>query len=186
MNEEKLIIRMADEHDAKEILAIYVPYIKKTTVTFEYAVPRLIEFKKRIIDILKKYPFIVAIYDNQIVGYAYASAFHKRIAYMYSVETSIYIKMNYRRNKIGRKLYGKLEEILLQQNIKNLYACIAFPNSESIDFHTKMGYKIVGHFNNCGYKFGEWKDVVWMEKIVNDHFDNPKPFISITETNNVF
>lgn len=57
-----------------------------------------------------------------------------------------------------------------------MYACIAYAeaedkylNHDSIDFHEHMGFKVVGHFNKCGYKFGRYYDVLWMEKIIGKH-----------------
>ncbi|MBQ6580117.1 MAG: GNAT family N-acetyltransferase, partial [Oscillospiraceae bacterium] len=52
-------IRFATEKDAEAILKIYAPYIEKTAITFEYEVPSLSEFSKRIAEIQKKYPWIV-------------------------------------------------------------------------------------------------------------------------------
>lgn len=180
MDKNKLTIRMASISDAKYLLAIYAPYVEETSVSFEYEVPSLKEFKSRISNTLKKYPYLVAILDNQIVGYAYASDFHHRAAYQWSVETSIYVSQNFRRNKIGEKLYESLENILLKQKINNVYACIGCPNEESINFHAKHGFQNVAHFNKCGYKLAEWHDVVWMEKHINDHVDEPNFFIPIT------
>ena len=89
MNE--IIIRTATPEDAKELLEIYAPYVKNTAITFEYEVPSEDEFKKRIEQVLEKYPYLVAENNGEIVGYAYASSFHSRAAYQWGVETSIYV-----------------------------------------------------------------------------------------------
>ena len=39
----------------------------------------------------------------------------------------------------------------------------------STQFHEHMGYKTVGEFRKCGYKFGRWYNMVWMEKIIGEH-----------------
>ena len=41
-------------------------------------------------------------------------------------------------------------------------------------FHEKMGYKLVGRFHQCGYKFGKWYDMIWMEKMLGEHTENPE------------
>lgn len=33
----------------------------------------------------------------------------------------------------------------------------------------KMGFTLVGRFHNSGYKFGEWYDMIWMEKMIGEH-----------------
>ena len=122
---DKLHIRTAQISDAEELLAIYKPYIENTAITFEYDVPSIEEFANRIKTTLKKYPYIVAELNGKIVGYAYAEVFKGRKAYDWSVETSIYIRLENHGNGIGRKLYEKLEEILTKQGVTNVNACIA-------------------------------------------------------------
>ena len=63
----------------------------ETAVTFECEVPTAEEFKRRIASVLEAYPYLVAVEDGRIVGYAYASSFHDRAAYMWSAEVSIYV-----------------------------------------------------------------------------------------------
>ncbi|AND83826.1 GNAT family N-acetyltransferase [Clostridium tyrobutyricum] len=183
-----ITIRMATKADAKEILDIYVPYVNNTAISFEYDVPSVEEFTDRIINISKQYPYIVAIDSNRIIGYAYASSFNKRVAYDWAVETTIYLRQNCRGKGIGRKLYLALEEILKRQNILNLNACIAYTSTEnayltntSMYFHEHLGYKKIGHFTKCGYKFGSWYDMIWMEKIIGEHSETPKSVIPISE-----
>lgn len=190
MKKEDLYIRVATIDDAKEILDIYAPYVENTAITFEYDVPSLEEFEERIKNTLKKYPYIVIESKGEILGYAYTGAFGKREAYDWGVETSIYIKENKGKMGLGKKLYKALEDISKAQNILNLYACIAYPEVEdeyltknSVDFHQYLGYKIVGEFNKCGYKFGKWYNMVWMEKNIGNHEPNPLPIIHFPNLN---
>lgn len=73
-------IRIASEQDAEALLAIYAPYVQKTAVTFEYETPTVDAFAARIRRILKKYPYLVAEQDKELIGYACAGAFHERAA----------------------------------------------------------------------------------------------------------
>ena len=127
----------------------------------------------------EKYPYLAALAEGRIVGYAYVSPFKERAAYDWAVETSIYVAMDARRMGVGAKLYAKLEECLKAQGILNVNACIGYPEKEdeyltrdSVRFHEKLGYKMVGQFHACGYKFDRWYDMVWMEKIIGEHRDN--------------
>ena len=172
----KNTIRIARAEDAEELLRIYAPYVKETAITFEYEVPTVEEFKERIIKTLQKYPYLVAEVDGEAVGYAYAGAFKERAAYDWAVESTVYIKNNKRKMGIGSELYNALEKILHMQNIINVNACIAYTDNDdeyltkgSVMFHENMGYKTVGRFHKCGYKFNKWYDMVWMEK----HLDVP-------------
>ena len=184
MEENMAKIRIAVPGDAKELLSIYAPYVEKTAITFEYDVPSLEEFQRRIRHTLERYPYLAAEQDGQILGYAYTGPFVGRAAYQWAAETSIYLRKDARRMGIGRKLYDALEDISRRQNILNLNACIGYPEQEdeyltmdSVRFHSQMGYRMVGKFYQCGYKFGRWYHMVWMEKIIGEHRDQPAPLI---------
>lgn len=182
-------IRNAELNDAEELLKIYAPYVTETAITFEYDVPSIDEFTNRIADVLKRFPYLVAEENGEIIGYAYANAFHSRPAYEHAVEATIYVRADKRRTGTGKLLYDRLEKILKQQNITNLYVCIACTESidehltnDSVTFHSHMGYRMIGVFKKCGYKFNSWYDMVWMEKIIGSHVKNqPKviPFPQI-------
>ena len=153
--------------DAEELLEIYAPYVENTAITFEYDVPSKDEFEERIKNISAKYPYIKAVHEGKIVGYAYAASFKDRRAYDWSVETTIYVKNNCKRMGIGKVLYEVLEQELKDMGILNMNACIARPvqegrylNDDSIRFHDNMGFTEVGHFHNSGYKFGQWFDMI--------------------------
>lgn len=177
---EKQQIRAAKPEDAKALLAIYAPYVTETAVTFEYEIPTLEEFEGRICHTLEKYPYLVAEEDGEIIGYAYAGVFKGRPAYDWSAETSIYLRWDRRKKGVGRKLYEALEQALVLQNILNVNACITYIEKEdeyvtknSAQFHEHMGYRLVGKFHACGYKFGRWYDMIWMEKHLGEHTAHP-------------
>lgn len=169
-------IRVAVIDDAAKLLEIYAPYVLNTAITFEYEVPSGEMFAERIRRTLDRYPYLVAEQGREIAGYAYAGPFKERAAYDWAVETSIYVKQGKKKAGIGRALYERLEYYLRLQNIVNLNACIACPETEdryltrdSIAFHEHMGYRMVGEFHQCGYKFDRWYNMVWMEKLIGAH-----------------
>lgn len=177
-----LTIRSAAPADAAALLAIYAPYVERTAITFEYDVPSVEEFAARIGNTRKRYPYLVAEADGKILGYAYVGPFHDRPAYDWSVETSIYVDQEHKKSGIGKTLYAALENALKEQGILNLYACIASPETEdeyltrdSIRFHEHLGYRMVGEFRQCGYKFNRWYNMVWMEKFIGSHLDIQPP-----------
>lgn len=171
-------ICIAGPEDAAALLDIYAPYVENTAITFEYTVPTAEEFKKRISRVLERYPYLAAEKDGEFLGYAYVSPFHERKAYDWAVETSIYVSREKKRMGVGKKLYEALEHILAAQNILNLNACIAWPSEEdeyltkdSVRFHERLGYRFVGEFHQCGYKFHRWYNMVWMEKSIGEHLE---------------
>lgn len=183
-----ITIRIATKSDARELLSIYAYYVQYTAITFEFEVPTLEEFENRIKTTLQSYPYLVAEVDGNIAGYIYAGRFRARAAYDWSVSTSVYIGQEYHRMGIGRLLYERLEEILRQQNVMNVYAGVADPMEEdeyltrnSEHFHEAMGYKTVARFHACGSKFGRWYNLIEMEKVIGERTSPPKEFISFQE-----
>lgn len=166
-------IRGATPADAPALLEIYAYYVEQTAVSFETVTPTAEEFAARIANTLKNYPYFVAEIYGKIRGYAYAESFVGREAYRFSAELTIYLDKNFRGKGLGTKLYSALEQNLRERGIKNLYACIGFPEVEdefltlaSVNFHARRGFKICGKFTNCGFKFNRWYSMVWMEKIL--------------------
>lgn len=179
---------MATVADAATLREIYLPYVRTTAVTFELEDPTLEDFTERVRKTLERYPYIVAVEEGEIVGYAYASAFRPRAAYLHSIETSIYMRMDYRGKGVGRRLYETLAKLLVLQNVFNMEACIAHydPADEYVPatsrlFHERLGFKLVGKFNKCAHKFGRWYDMIWMERILGDHIADPQPFLPLPQ-----
>lgn len=92
-----------------------------------------------------------------------------------------YVAQEERSHGVGEALYRVLEEILRRQNITNVNACIVYPYPESIGFHEHLGYHMAAHFTKCGYKLGQWRDMVWMEKLLGEHPAAPQPVVPVSQ-----
>lgn len=173
---DSLIIRSATLDDCRKILEIYSYYVTNTAISYEYTVPSYEEFRQRIAATLEKYPYFVLEKEGEILGYSYAAPFKTREAYRYSVETTIYLKNGLQKKGLGKLLLSALEKELAERGFTNANACIAFTepddeylNRNSMEFHSHMGYSLVGRFHKCAYKFGRWYDMIWMEKHIGEH-----------------
>ena len=160
-------IRIAREEDIPQILSIYGPYVTDTPYSFEYTAPTEEEFLRRFRAITAQFPWLVWEEEGSILGYAYGSAPFERAAYRWCSEGSIYLRPDARGKGIGRALYTALEEILRLQGYKTNYAIITSENHPSIAFHQALGYRHTARMPDCGFKFGRWYDVIWMEKSLN-------------------
>lgn len=181
-------VRDARVEDAERILEIYDYYVKNTAITFEYETPSLDEFRARMAGIMQRYPYLVVLMDGKILGYAYAGAYISRAACDWSCEMTVYIDRSARKLGLGRVIYEALEKALCEMGIVNLYAAVAYPSckdeyldSNSADFHRHLGYVTVGEFRKCGYKFGRWYDLIWMEKAIGRHETGMKAIVPYPE-----
>ena len=161
------MIRLATEADIPRILKIYGPYVTDTAISFEYTVPTLPEFTQRFHNITADFPWLVWEENRKVLGYAYGSLPFSRAAYRWCASAYIYLDPAARGRGIGKKLYAALEALLQAQGYRKIYAVITSSNPASRIFHEKMGYRFVAEFPECGYKFGKFYGVIWMEKPLN-------------------
>ena len=169
--DNKLTIREVRVEDAERLVEIYSHYVLNTAVSFEYEVPTVEEFANRIQKISAKYPYLVCLDQDKVIGYAYAGAYSVREAYSWTATTSIYIDKEYRRKGAGKMLYAVLEERLRERGIVNLLAGVAYAEEEveylshdSLHFHQKMGYVQVARMMTIGKKYDRWYDLLWLQK----------------------
>ena len=83
------MIRSVKPSDIPQILQIYEYYILNSHVTFEEEVPTLLEFTKRVNDIHNKYPYLVFVENEKVLGYAYASVFRANIYNIQKYTTAV-------------------------------------------------------------------------------------------------
>lgn len=184
-----VMVRDVQPEDIEALLDIHNHYILHTAVNFDWEPLTLQEFRARVERTCERYPFLVALREGRPVGYACAGPFVGRDAYDWSAELTIYLDPAERGHGTGRALYDSLEQALRAMGICNLYACIGYPEIEdeylsldSVRFHERLGFSLVGRHHRCGYKFGRWYDMVWMEKVIAQHGDEmekPRPYPSI-------
>ncbi|PHX84364.1 MAG: N-acetyltransferase [Flavobacteriales bacterium] len=154
--------------DSAQILAIYGPIIANSSATFEVEVPSLNDFSERLAQIAGRFPFWVAEDANgSILGYAYATTHRERIAYQWTVETSVYVAPTAHRQGLGRALYSALLPSLVERGFVWAYGVITLPNDASIALHAACGYESFATYSAAGQKFGEWCDVHWMRYALN-------------------
>ena len=94
MAEERvpLEIRRAEPEDAAELLSIYAPYVEESWVTFECVPPTVEEFRRRMEEFSRHYPYLVCCRAGEILGYAYAHRHMEREAYQWNAELTVYVR----------------------------------------------------------------------------------------------
>lgn len=158
------MLRIATEADVPSMLNIYAPYILTSTITFEYDVPSEAAFLERFRQITARFPWLVWEEEGRVLGYAYASPPYQRAAYSWCAEDSLYLLPEARERGLGTRLLNALEALLKLQGYQVIYAIVTQENEASMAFHQKLGYHPVACFPSCGFKFGRWLSVNWLEK----------------------
>lgn len=168
MATQPLLVRPATVADAAAIQAIYAPIVEKTVISFEETSPTTAQTAERIAAISQSYPYLVAERDGQVVGYAYAGRHSERAAYRLSVDVTVYIAEQARASGVGRTLYSALLPMLAERGFHAAFAGITLPNTGSVALHERMGFKPVGVYREVGFKFGQWLDVGWWQRLLSD------------------
>ena len=173
------LFRLATEADAQALLAIYAPYTRGTA-SFEDGPPALEEFAARIRDISAVYPYIVCEVDGEIAGYAYAHLYKERAAYRWNVEVDhLPLARLPPPGHWPRPDAAIAGEMLRRQGVRMAYSCITLPNPASTGLHAAMGFAEAGVLTDAGWKNGQWRDVVWMQKRLNESADAPREVVPI-------
>ena len=174
LSSETLHVRTIRPEDIEAVLKLYNYYVDNSAITFATVKPSLAEFTSLVEHTLEHYPFLVAEHHEHIVGYCYAHRLGERGAFEFSVELSIYVDHTCHHSGVGKALYTVMERELMDQGLLNLYVSIATPMASadpylsfnSLKFHEHMGYQLVGTMERCGYKFGRFYSLTWMQKLL--------------------
>ena len=163
------VIRHAVEADIEALANIYNHYVTATAFTFDLE-PKSIEERLEWFahfSLVGKNQLLVAVKDEVVIGYAGTGKFREKTAYGTSVEASIYLDPDLRRQGAGSLLYDALFDSLASVDIHRAYAGITLPNDASIALHRKFGFHPAGLYREVGRKFGRYWDVQWFEKDLN-------------------
>lgn len=163
-----IAIRDAASSDAASIAAIYNVHVRTTTATFELEGVNADEMARRIGDVQTRgLPWLVALQDGVVLGYAYATPWKARAAYAYSVESSIYLAESAQGRGLGKRLYAELIERLRDAGIHAVIGGITLPNPTSITLHEALGFEYIGRFREVGWKFERWIDVGYWQLVLH-------------------
>lgn len=158
------MIRPATHNDLEEILSIYNDAIVNTTAVYSYQA-QTIEDRKAWFEQKQAdgYPVIVFEIEGHVAGFATFGPFRAWPAYKYSIEHSVYVNTDYRKQGIGRMLLQAVIDLAKAGEYKTLVAGIDAANDKSIWLHEKLGFTHSGTVRNAGYKFERWLDLAFYQ-----------------------
>jgi phosphinothricin acetyltransferase len=159
-------VRAAVGDDLEALNTIYNQYIAETHYTFDLE-PYTMDARREWFSHYAgtgRYRLLVALQDDQVIGYASSSRFRTKAAYGPSVETSVYLASEAVGRGTGTRLYRELFKALEGEDVHRAYAGVSLPNPASVALHERFGFKRVGVFTEQGRKFDRYWDVAWYEK----------------------
>lgn len=162
----EVLVRDASETDMAAVTEIYARYALHSLATFEETPPALdVMLARRRASIDNGLPYLVAEQNREIVGYAYAGAYHARPAYRFTVEDSVYVADGMRGRGVGAALLRVLIERCEAGPWRQMIAVVGdSANAGSIALHRRFGFERVGVLQSVGYKFGRWVDAPILQR----------------------
>lgn len=163
-------VREANQGDLPSITEIYAYHVLNGTASFEIIPPGLDEMSRRWDRICERgLPYLVAGSRSGLLGYAYAGPYHARPAYRWTLENSIYVAQEARRQGVGRALLEQLLVRCTTLGYRQMVAVIGDSrNGASIGLHRRCGFVETGVLRAVGFKFGGWLDSVFMQRALGD------------------
>ncbi|WP_111861503.1 GNAT family N-acetyltransferase [Acinetobacter sp. CFCC 10889] len=163
-------IRPAQAQDIIHIMHIYNREIENGLATWNNISKSLEEYQQWFADLEKNnFPLFVAeeVATQRIAGYAEYSSFRNFNGYKHTVEHAVYIDPQFARQGLGKALLLTLIKHAQQQKIHVMIAAIDHENKGSIHLHEQLGFKHTGYMPQVGQKFGQWRDLVLMQLLLD-------------------
>lgn len=161
------VVRDATTADIDAITLIYAWHVLHGCGSFEETPPDAAEMSARYEKVCSfDLPWLVAELDGQVVGYCYATQYRPRPAYRFTIEDSVYIAAEMGGRGIGSALLSALIARCQQGPFRQMLAIIGNGerNAGSLNLHKKLGFEVAGNFRAVGFKHGEWRDTLLMQR----------------------
>ena len=161
------MIREVESQDVAALCAIYNHYVEHTTVTFETSPITEEEMAATIVTAGPQLPWLVWQDPSaeRVTGYAACSAWKSRCSYEHTLETTIYLEPGSAGQGTGSLLYGELLARVQEAGYHTVLGGIALPNPASVALHEKLGFEKVAHLKEVGFKFDQWVDVGYWQRV---------------------
>ena len=155
------MIRKATNSDAPIIQTLWNIAIRDTLITFNSTE----KSEEDVVKAIASYDaFLVAEVEGHVIGFAALFPFRSGVGYAHTKEHSIMLDPEERGRGMGRKLMAALEGEARKQDVHSLIAGISASNPDGEPFHAAIGFETIGRMREVGHKFGQWHDLILMQK----------------------
>lgn len=159
----KIVIRLATVDDLPAVREIYNYYVERSTCTFQLELDTEAQRLEWFLSRSPAHPVVVADVAGDVVGWASLSAWHARAGYARTVEASVYIRHDFHRHGLGRRLMLDLIERARSLGHHTIIGGACTEQAASLALQESLGFERVAHFRQVGHKSGRWLDVVYMQ-----------------------
>lgn len=156
-----VMMRCMTEKDWPNVRCIYEQGISSGIATFQTEVPSYEVWNAAHLTTGR----LVAVVDEEVVGWVALSPTSSRCVYKGVAELSIYIVQNAQRKGVATKLLNELIQLSEQEGIWTLQSIIIEENKASLALHQKCGFRQVGYREKIARdQKGDWHNTILMER----------------------
>ncbi|MDA8050186.1 MAG: GNAT family N-acetyltransferase [Rhodospirillales bacterium] len=168
-------LREAVPADFPLIAGIYAHHVQTGLASFEEVPPSAEELRRRFQAVRARgLPWRVAEVEGRLVGYCYASPYHSRSAYRFTVQDSVYVAEDSIGRGVGTALLGEVLEACAATGYRQMMAVIGdSANEASLRLHARLGFRTIGQALAVGVKFGRWVDIVYLQRPLGEQTARP-------------
>lgn len=169
------LVRAATGADLPAITAIYAHHVQTGLASFEEVPPSTEEMLRRFHGVRARgLPWLVAELGGRIAGYCYASLYHARSAYRFTVQDSVYVAEDCIGRGVGTALLQSVIDDCAARGYREMIAVVGdSANEASLRLHARLGFRTVGQALRVGVKFGRWVDIVYLQRPIGEPTARP-------------
>lgn len=162
-----ILVRPAVFDDLPAILDIHNDIVLNTTAIWDEE-PETLEARQKWFSErqAQNFPVLVAEKDKRVAGFASYGSWRSRCCYKLTVEHTVHIHCDFRQQGVGEALLSKLIGIAQKDGIHVMVAGMTANNEPSVRLHQRLGFVECGFVKEVGFKFGQWLDLLLMQKII--------------------
>lgn len=161
------MIRQARRADVPQIAGLWNAIIRETVITFNPQEKSDADVWRTVLSRARQgHPFLVAVQDGAVLGFATYAQFRAGLGYARSMEHSINLAPAARGLGLGRRLMAAIEDHATARGMRAMVGAVTASNAASLQFHEALGYQVVGRMPQVGWKFGRFHDLVLMQKLL--------------------
>jgi phosphinothricin acetyltransferase len=166
---DELIIRPALRGDVPGILLIYNAAVREAAAAYE-DVPHTLAQREEWFDHFsgRNFPILVAESNGVIVGWGSLGPHQERMGFRFTGAVAVYVAERHRRRGVGGRLMEALLAAGRARRLHVVLATIDAGNEPSLQLHAQHGFTQAGLFLEAGCKFGEWRDVIYLQLRLDD------------------
>jgi len=163
-------VRPTEPADFEAIADIYGHWVKSSVATFELEPPDAAEVSRRFATVTGLgLPYLSAVSDDTVLGYAYCGPWKSRPGYRHTVEDSVYVSADAVGQGVGSALLDELMVACAQAGIRRMIAMVVDSDGQgSLALHRGRGFTDAGRLNSVGYKHGMWLDTILLQRDLSD------------------